>query len=165
MTKTLASLLFILFLAYPCFPQLTFKVQTGLSYIEHLSTGITLSFSEKHNISLLYGSNFFIKPKDFSTYMLQYHLKLNRMNFGRMTPAIGIKGGRVIYSDDYYKWELLTIIPFVGLHYQVNERLDIAMDLGPAISFEQSVQRISYGEIGKYRDLLPEFKIGTHYRF
>lgn len=164
MTKKLASLLFLLSLVTPCLSQLTFKVQAGISYTEHLSTGLTLSFSEKHNISLLYGSNFFIKPKDFSTYMLQYHLKLNSMSFGRITPAIGIKGGHVIYSDEYYRWEMFTIIPFAGLHYRVNERLDIVMDLGLAISFEQSAQRISYGEIGKYRDLLPEIKIGTHYR-
>jgi hypothetical protein len=139
-------------------------LQTGISYIEHFSTGITFSFSEKHNLSLLYGSNFFIKPHDFSCIMLQYDYVLNKISFAGISPGIGIKGGYSVYTNDFYKWKLSSFVPFIGLKYQINKKFEIVLDLGMAVSIEHSVERINYGEIGMYREYLPEFKLGLTYK-
>lgn len=163
--QTLAILLLLITISYSGMAQFSIKGQAALSYIEHLSTGVTFSFSGKHHISLLYGSDFFINTKDFSSYMLQYYLRLNRMTFAKITPVIGIKAGYSIYTDDYYKWELMSVVPFTGINYRLNKKIDILFDLGATISRAQSVKRIRQGEIGKYRELLPELKAGILYNF
>ncbi len=151
---------FLIFLHYSCNAQFSFKVQTGISYIEHFSTGITFSLSEKHNLSLLYGSNFFMKPQEFSTIMLQYDFLFNKIDFAGINPRIGIKAGYSIYTNNYYRWTLTAFVPFIGLKYELNKTIDIALDLGTAISIEHSVKRISYGEFGMYKEYLPEIKLG-----
>jgi hypothetical protein len=163
--QTLAALLLLIVISYSGMAQVSIKGQTALSYIEHLSTGVTFSFSEKHHLSLLYGSDFFINTEDFSSYMLQYYLRLNRITFSKITPVMGLKAGYSIYTDDYYKWRLASIVPFIGTNYQLNKKIDVLFDLGAAISRVQSVKRIRQGEIGKYRELLPELKVGILYNF
>jgi hypothetical protein len=155
---------FLVFIHYSGNAQFSFKLQTGISYIEHFSTGITFSFSERHNLSLLYGSNFFIKPRDFSCVMLQYDFLFSKLDFAGIIPAIGIKGGYSVYTNSYYKWKLSSFVPFVGLRYKACNKFEIALDMGTAISIEHSVKRISYGEIGMYREFLPEFKLGLTYK-
>jgi hypothetical protein len=146
----------------PCVAQPTVKLQAAIGYIEHFSIGPTLSLADKHSISLLYGSNL-IQPKAFSTYLLEYSFKFGDTAIGKMTPALGVKGGHVIFSDDYYRWQVASVIPFFRTYYSLSDRLNLFVDLGASISFEQKVERIRFGEIGKYRDILPELKIGTHF--
>lgn len=162
--KILSSIFFLIVVHYSVNAQFSFKLQTGVSYIEHFSTGITFSFSERHNLSLLYGSNFFIKPQDFSCVMLQYDFLFNKINFAGIIPGIGIKGGYSVYTNSYYKWSLSSFVPFIGLRYQIDNKFGIALDIGTAISIEHSVERINYGEIGMYKEYLPEFKLGLTYK-
>lgn len=97
--------------------------------------------------------------------MLQYNLMLHRAQVINVTPTIGIKGGNMIFTDAYYKWKLVAIIPFIGLHYPVNKQVTTFIQGGCMFSFEQSVKRIKDGEIGHYKDLLPEIKAGIVYNF
>jgi hypothetical protein len=157
-------ILLLMIIHFPSRAELALKAQAGISYIEHFSLGVTLSFSERHNLSLLYGSNAFIKPQDFSSFMLQYELLLKRINFARITPKIGIEGGYSIYTNDYYQWNLINIVPFIGFNYQVNNKIEIPINLGVVISHEQSVKRITYGNIGKYKEYLPEIKFGIVFK-
>lgn len=87
------------------------------------------------------------------------------MKFSGITPTIGIKGGHTIYTDDYYTWNLAVFIPFIGVQYPLNRKIDLLVQAGSAFSFEQSAKRISYGEIGHYRQILPEVKAGIVYNF
>jgi hypothetical protein len=155
--------LFLIMLTFPGMAQATFKAQVGMSYIEHFSAGVTLSFSEKHHISLLYGSDFFIKTKDFSSYMLQYEFILNPVKFAKVAPKTGLKGGYSVYTSEYYRWEVLTVVPFAGVNYRMNPKMNVFLDGGVAISRALSVTRISFGEIGKYREFLPEIKVGIRH--
>jgi hypothetical protein len=41
----------------------------------------------------------------------------------------------------------------------------VVVEGGGAVSFEQKVERINYGEIGHYRPFLPEMKAGVVYTF
>jgi hypothetical protein len=163
MKRILVLLLFLLNLNYSGKAQLRFQANVGLGYLEHLSAGIGCSISSNHTVSLLYGSDFFIRPKDFASYLLQYNLVLPRLGFAGITPSIGIKGGHTIYTDDYYKWEVAVIVPFMGLQYPINRKINAVVQAGAVFSFEQSVTRINYGEIGHYKDFLPEIKTGIVY--
>lgn len=155
--------LFLIILNYSSKAQVSFKAQIGISYIEHFSTGITLSLLNKHNISLLYGSNIFIKPQEFSSFLIQYEMLLNKIKIRSITPKFGIKGGYSIYTNNYYQWELVAVVPFIGLNYPVKNKVNIALDLGVAVSRELTLKRISYGEIGEYKQFLPELKIGIFF--
>ena len=78
---------------------------------------------------------------------------------------VGIKGGHAIFTDKYYTWEVTLFIPFVALQYSLSRNVDLAFQAGGAVSFEQKVTRIDYGEIGHYRQFLPEVKTGIVYSF
>lgn len=156
----------VLFLALhaTCKAQPAWKIQTGLGYLEHFSAGMTLSLQAKHHVSLLYGSNFFVKPGDFSSLSLQYERSLNRWQLAGLTPKWGIKGGWGIYTNDYYRWNLLMLAPFVGVTRPLSKRIDLFMDLGIVRSHPLSLERIQVGAFGSYKHYLPECKIGLHYR-
>jgi hypothetical protein len=135
----------ILYLAFFCFlanvsftakAQTAFKVQGGFSYLEHLSLGGTFELNERQSISILYGSNFFIKPKDFSSFLLQYALDFPEKKIGNFTPLTGLKSGYAIYTNENYKWQVITVVPFIGVSYPLNEKLNIRVESGAAISFE-----------------------------
>lgn len=157
------SLLLIISLHHQSRAQFAVKAQTGISYIEHFSTGLTFAFSGKHNVSLLYGSNFFIKPKDNSSYLIQYDRLINRIRFLGITPKIGIKGGVSFYTNEYYQWKLIVIVPFIGFNYHISNRIGTFLDLGIVYSREESLKRIKYGNIGNYKDYLPEIKLGLYF--
>jgi hypothetical protein len=163
--KKYILLLLLMILNYSVGAQVRFQVDAGWGYLEHFSAGIGCSFSSKHTVSLLYGSDFFYHPKNFASYLLQYNLILPRLRFAGITPTIGIKGGHTIYTDDYYRWEVAVIVPFAGLQYPINRKINVVVQAGAVFSFEQSVKRINYGEIGHYKDLLPEIKTGIVYTF
>lgn len=133
--------------------------------MEHLSTGISIDFANTHSIALLFGSNGFIKSNKFSSYLLQYDVKINALQFYRITPRMGFKGGYSIYTNDYYRWRLAQVIPFVGFSYPLTNRIDLFTDMGLAISRVLSMERVAFGEIGSYRQYLPELKVGLTYRF
>ena len=92
--------------------------------------------------------------------MLQYNFNVLKWKPAGLTPTFGIKGGHVIFTDTYYTWEVATFVPFIGVKYPVSPWFDLMAHAGGAFSFEQKVKRINYGEIGHYRDILPEIKAG-----
>jgi len=159
----LCGLLIVTVLPFKSMAQISVKAQAGLSYIEHFSMGGRINFSEKRSLSLLYGSNFFFQPANFSSVLLQYDQILTKQKIIGITPVIGLKGGYAIYSNKYYQWKLLNFIPFIGTRYSVSKKLDLVTELGLTGSFELAVKRISYGEIGNYKTILPEFKAGIMY--
>lgn len=163
--KPSGLLLTLFVLCHSCQAQPEVEAHAGFGYTEHLSLGIGCTFAEKHTVLLLYGSNCFSRPKNFSTYMLQYNLAINRWEFLNVTPMVGIKGGHAIFTDKYYTWDVAVLIPFVAMQYPVNRNVDLAIQAGGAVSFEQKVKRINYGEIGHYRQFLPEVKTGIVYSF
>lgn len=162
--KTALILVALLMIYFSADSQFSVRLQTGISYIEHFSAGITFSFSDKHDLSVIYGSDFFFNQKDFLNILLQYNYNLTRLNFAGITPAMGIKGGYAIYSNKYYRWEMTEIIPFTRFIYLLKEKISLFFDAGVTISIEHSVERISYGEIGMYREYLPEFKLGLNFK-
>ena len=166
MKKSLLILyLLLLFFTFNTIKAQTFiKLQLGLSYIENFSTGFELSIKNKHNISILYGSNFFSKPQDFSSFMLQYDYAIDKLEIAHLIPHIGIKGGYSIYTNNYYQWELIALVPFIGTNYQINKRIDLSTCFGVAFSKELSMKRINYGEVGWYKKVLPEIKIAIKYK-
>jgi hypothetical protein len=107
----------------------------------------------------------FFHAKDFSTFLLQYNRILNQFKFRGFKPVVGIKGGPVIYSDRYYRWSVDAVVPFGGLLYSLNKRIALTAQAGVVISFGQTVQRLDYGEIGHYKQILPEIKTGLVYNF
>lgn len=161
--RALSILVITIFLSFKSIGQVVMRVQGGVSYIEHFSTGLALTFVDKHTISFLCGTNFFINTYEFSNLMLQYDLRIHRLAFWHLTPKVGIKGGDSIFTDEYYRWKVLNIIPYLGLQRTVRQKTDFFLEVGPAFSFEQKVKRIKSGEIGHYRELLPEFKLGIQY--
>lgn len=161
--KKMLILVLALLLQLPGIAQLKFRAQTGVSYLEHLSLGLGLEFQNKHQIQLLYGSNFLLKPNDFSSYQLEYSCRLNKPIFHGFTPRLGIKGGYSVYTNTYYRWQLLQVVPFVGVSYPIHKKLDLAFDLGTAVSHELSLEHLNYGEFGTYRKYLPELKVGLTY--
>jgi hypothetical protein len=144
--------------------QVSFSAQAGLSYIEHFSTGLTCTVSNKHSVAVLYGSDFFIKPQRFSAQLLQYDFSFHKLMFHGMTPKLGIKGGNHIYTSDYYRWRLAVIIPFLGVNYPVNEKIKLIAEAGVCISLEQTMKRVNPGEIEAYKEILPEIKTGVLYK-
>jgi hypothetical protein len=58
---------------------------------------------------------------------------------------------------------VVHVIPFVGITYSVHHKMDLLLDFGGAFSFEQSVERIGEDEIGHYKEVLPEVKVGILY--
>lgn len=161
--KSVILCLLFCFLCISVKSQIKFKAQVGVGYIEHFSIGLAISKSDKNILSLNYGSDFFIKMNDFSSFLLQYERLFNKMNIKSIVPKIGIKGGYSIYTNAYYKWELIALIPYVGLYYPFNEKIQFNLDAGLAVSKELSIERISYGEIGNYKKYLPEIKLGFYY--
>lgn len=141
----------------------TLNLQTGYGYIEHFSTGVGVTIFDRHNISALYGSDFFIKTMNFSAYLLQYEYAIKKDAIIPFTFKTGVKGGYSIYTNKYYRWELLALVPYIGFSYPVTRRFDITASTGVAVSRELSMKRISMGEIGWYKRLLPEFKIAFSY--
>ena len=162
----------IIYLAFLCMlatisfragAQHTFKAQAGFGYLEHFSLGGTLELNERHNLSLLYGSNFFIKPKEFSSILLQYDLEFPRWRFASFTPLAGLKGGYAIFTNENYQWQVISVVPFLGIYYPLNSQMVVRLESGPVISFEQAAKRLNYNEIGYYKPLLPEIKITMLY--
>lgn len=144
--------------------QTVVKLQIGVGYIEHFSTGIGVSMGEKHQLFFLYGSNLYIKPADFSSFMLQYqrlilHSKLLGIDFN-----IGLKGGYAIYTNRYYQWKLITAIPYLGTSYRLGDKTELFLEGGVANNQTLSLKRRKYGEIGTYKEWLPEFKLGLSFR-
>lgn len=143
--------------------QITFRVLGGVSSIEHLSTGLNITTKRKHAINFLFGSYFFLNSSDNASYLLQYKRYVYSLKFIDILPAIGIKGGYSLYSDKYYRWELLSICPSFGLNYALTEKLNLELDAGVVYSRVLSLKRINFGEIGWYNELIPEIKISFLY--
>jgi hypothetical protein len=139
------------------------KGQLGIGYLEHLSTGITVGLKKNDSFSFLYGSNLFYKPRDFSTLFFQYDHKIFRWSFSKFIPAAGIKVGHTVFSDNYYRWKVISAVPFISLSRNATTTLEMGTEAGLAISRIESVTRTNYGEIGNYKRYLPEVKIFIRY--
>lgn len=135
--------------------------QIGYGYLEHFSTGIGLKIKDNHKITVLFGSNLLMDLDKFAVYQMQYEYpnkfkKKYLINFG-------LKGGYSIYSNKYYKWELLSITPISNFKYRLKNELFFVFTLGITYSKVLKVKRIELGEIGWYRELLPEIKLSLLY--
>ena len=143
--------------------QFMIKAQGGLSYIEHVSTGVAFGLGKKHTISFLVGSNLFINMYEFSNFFLQYDYSFTNLKFKGATPRLGVKGGDSHFTDDIYRWHILHLVPFAGIAYPVHPKMDVLVEFGAAFSFEQAVERVGEDEVGHYKELLPEIKVGILY--
>lgn len=161
--KPLGTVIILLILCDFTQAQVRVQAHAGAGFTEHFSIGVGCTFAETHAITLLYGSDFFYHPKEFSTYMLQYAFAARRWRFSKVTPIVGLKGGHAIFTDKYYTWEVMVFVPFAGLQYPLSGNIDLTLQAGGAISFEQKAERLNYGEIGHYRQYLPELKAGIVY--
>ena len=144
--------------------QTTLHAYTGLSYLEHVSTGISLRWKNRHQLSLMTGTNLFIRTYYFANYMAQYDYLLKGLKVLRATPKVGIKGGDSIFSDDYYRWHVVHIIPQVGFQYPLKPSIELVLEAGAAASFEQKVKRLKQGELGHYEEWLPEIKVAVMFQ-
>lgn len=144
--------------------QSSLKLQAGFGYQEHFSSGITFSFLKTNSVSILYGSDAFYKPKNFSTLYFQYDRQIPLLTFGNYRTGIGARFGKSIYTDKYYRWKVISAVPLLMLDRQITDDMDIGVEAGLAISRIEEVSRISYGEIGKYKRYLPELKIRIRYK-
>jgi hypothetical protein len=145
--------------------QPTAQAVAGVGFTEHFSLGAGCTFAGKHTVTLLYGSDFFYRRSEFSTYMGQYHFQAHRWKFSNFTPVVGVRGGHTIFTDKYYRWQVMVFIPFAGIQYPLNKNIDLTVQAGGAVSFEQKVERLNYGEIGHYHEFLPELKACVAYKF
>jgi hypothetical protein len=143
--------------------QFTIKAQGGLSYIEHVSIGVAFGLGKKNTITLLCGSNLFVNMSEFSNYFIQYDYSFTNWKLIGATPRLGIKGGDSYFTDEYYRWHIVHLIPFAGFSYPIHPKMNFLIECGAAFSFEQSVERVGQGEVGHYNELLPEIKIGILY--
>ncbi|HEY0742795.1 MAG TPA: hypothetical protein VGD40_15100 [Chryseosolibacter sp.] len=143
--------------------QPTLQAQAGLGYIEHFSLGLEYSWKSKHSVSLHYGSNVFINSDQFSTVFIKYNRTVNGLTFQKNRPGIGLKLGSSIFTDDFYRWKVSSAVPFISLRHTFNRKLEAGIETGIALSRIESVTRINYGEIGKYKRYLPELNFTLHY--
>ena len=63
----------------------------------------------------------------------------------------------------YYRWRVLSAVPLINIRYILNDRTSLLAETGMAFSRIETVKRISYGEIGKYKRYLPEISISVNY--
>lgn len=149
---------------WPARAQTSAKFYTGLGYQEHLSLGATVSLKEKNAFSITYGSNFFYKPQNFSTLHLQYDRQVPSLGFEKFIPGAGVKAGQIIFTDAYYRWRVISVVPFLTLSKKLTPLLELIGEGGVAYARIEEVTRIRYGDIGKYRRYLPEVKISLRHR-
>ncbi|HEY0655522.1 MAG TPA: hypothetical protein VGD65_20445 [Chryseosolibacter sp.] len=140
------------------------KAYGGLGYQEHFSIGAALTLRETTSFSLTYGSNFFYKPQDFSALYLQYDRVIPSLMAGKVIPGIGVKAGHNVFTDDFYRWRVISAVPFIMATRKLNPSVDLIAEGGLAMSRIEEVTRIRYGDIGKYKRYLPEVKIAVRYR-
>ena len=117
----------------------------------------------KNSVGFYYGSTLFVKPQEFSTLFVKYNRALPVFNYRNFTPGLGLKAGQTIFTDRYYRWRVLSAVPLVSLSYTLNNRTSLLAETGLAFSRIETVKRISYGEIGKYKRYLPEINISVNY--
>lgn len=161
MYKFFIVLLVLLLFSKNSISQPKVNFQIGFGYLEHLSTGIGFKIKEKHKITFLLGTNFFMKLDDFAAYQIQYEYpnqmkKILLLNYG-------LKGGYSNYSNKYYKWQLLSITPISNLKYRLTDNLFLVSTLGLTYSRVLNQTRVEMGEIGWYREFLPEIKLSLLY--
>ncbi len=153
----------MVFVALHSGAQTLVKMHAGYSYLEHFSAGPIVEWRSRHSVSVRYGSNFFYQPANFSTFFAEYQRSILPGNLHRLIPAAGIKIGYTIFTDEYYRWNIVSVVPLFSLRYRASDRLDLVAGSGVAICRIESVTRIHFGEIGKYKQYLPEFNVAIHY--
>ena len=100
---------------------------------------------------------------DFSNFFIQYDYSFTKWKIKNATPRLGVKGGDSRFTDDYYRWHVVHVIPFAGITCPIRPKMDLLFEVGGAFSFEQSVERVGQGEVGHYKELLPEVKVAILY--
>jgi hypothetical protein len=159
MLKTPLLTCVLAFCAFQAQTQISLKGQLGVGYAEHLSTGITVAVKKNDSFSFLYGSNLFLKPRDFSTLYFQYEHTVPLLTFNKLVPAAGIKFGYTVFSDNYYRWKVVSAVPFISLSRNITSSVELGTEAGLIVSRIESVTRVNYGEIGNYKRYLPELKV------
>lgn len=163
MYKFFIALGFLLFISKYSISQSRVDFQIGYGYLEHFSTGVGLKIKENHKISFILGSNFFMNLNKFAAYQLQYEYP--NLFKRKLLLNFGLKGGYSIYSNRYNKWELLSVTPISNLKYRLKDNLSFVTTLGLTYSKILKEERLEMGEIGWYREFLPEIKIALLYDF
>jgi hypothetical protein len=143
--------------------QIRLECRTGFGYLEHFITGAGVKFKDGSSAGFRYGSNFFVNPGSFSSFSMQYERSVNRLQLEPFHLTYGLKGGYAIYSNSYYRWKLVFLNPFAGMNYQLNERMTLGVQAGLSVNRDLSAERLKWGEIGWYRDYLPEFNFSLSY--
>jgi hypothetical protein len=143
--------------------QIHLECRTGVGYLEHFITGAGVGFKNGSSAGFRYGSNFFVNPCSFSSFSLQYERSLPHISMEPFHLDYGLKGGYAIYSNTYYRWKLVFLVPFAGLNYQLNENMTFGLQVGFSVNRDLSAERLEWGEIGWYREFLPEFNFSLSY--
>jgi hypothetical protein len=145
------------------YSQVKIEAVGGLSYIEHVSLGFRFQLNSRHSLSAQYGSNVLFSHYDFYNLIAQYDYSFKKGSQKNITPRLGVRGEDSYYTDTYYRWHVMNIIPFLGAKHQFNPKISFFGEVGVSISFLQSVTRIKMGEVGIYKQYLPEVKFGIGY--
>lgn len=161
MKKIYQIVFLLLFINIKAFCQSNIYFQLGYGYLEHLSTGIGCRFKDNHRIFLSYGSNFYINTKEFSSIQLQYEYPNKIPNKFKLN--YGIKGGYSIYSNNYYRWRLITLTPILNFNLKLSDKLIFVSTIGLTYSRAIEMKRLANGEIGWYKEFLPELKFSMIY--
>jgi hypothetical protein len=143
--------------------QIRLECRTGFGYLEHFITGAGVKFNDESSAGFRYGSDFFINPRSFSSFSLQYERKMSCLHVDPFYLDYGLKGGYTVYSNKYYRWKLVFLVPVVGLKYHLSERMTLGVQGGMSVNRELSAERLGWGEIGWYREFLPEFNFSLSY--
>jgi hypothetical protein len=143
--------------------KIAFAVTGGVGYLERFSVGAAVLRNNSSSWSLTYGSKFFYKTQTFSSYFVTY-ARVFPYEFGGVRPGLGIKAGHTRFEDDYYRWKVISLVPIVEFQKNFSESTTVGVHAGIAMSKIQSVVRVDYGEIGKYRRYLPELEIYARYK-
>lgn len=162
-TKYLIFCLILSCVSGRAFPRTGLVVQSGYGYVEHFTLGAGIKLAQSHCITINYGTNFFIKMGDFSTYFLQYDYMFRSPVVRDTRLKAGLRSGYSVLTNEYYRWKVLSAVVYAGAVHTFSSKVDIYCDMGLCINRELSVQRISMGEIGSYRRYLPECKVGVRF--
>lgn len=132
---------------------------SGLGNMEHFSLHAGYQFKKSGELGLIFGSNAFNDLHDFSTLLIEYGHTIFPSKTGRIILRPLLKAGYSLYSNAYYQWQTLTIIPAAGIAFGIDKGLEMRLQAGIAVNKELAEKRLAWGELGYYPRYLPEIKL------
>jgi hypothetical protein len=163
--RVVTAIVFATFVNAKCVSAQQYRLQAtvGLGYIERFSIGAGVSRNDRSTLTVTYGSTFFYQPKKFSTYFLAYEHLLSDER-GKLRTGFGVKSGFTTFADKYYRWKILSVVPMIVLQKKLTDNISLLAGGGLAVSRIRSVERLDFGDMGKYRRYLPELQLILRYR-